>query len=100
MIKVKAVDKDLEEFGEIRYSFKGDYVNDFVIDEQTGEIRVANAATLDREKVSEIMLKVEAIDLAPPEERKSSVVPVQLSFIIVGYCTRSLCLKLLISGLN
>lgn len=84
VIKVKAVDKDLEEFGEIRYSFKGDYVNDFVIDEQTGEIRVANAATLDREKVSEIMLKVEAIDLAPPEERKSSVVPVRVKIVDVN----------------
>lgn len=75
--KVKATDGDLDEFGEIRYSFKGDYVNDFVIDEQTGDIKVANSAALDREKVPDILLKVEAVDLAPPEERKSSIVPVK-----------------------
>lgn len=77
VIKVSASDGDADDFGKIRYSFKGDYTNDFVINEQTGEIRVANSATLDRETSPEITLKVEATDLAPKQESKSVVVPVR-----------------------
>lgn len=76
VVKVKAVDGDLDEFGRIKYDFKGDYVNDFIIDEVTGDIKVANSATLDHEKLPEILLKVEASDMAPKEERKSSIIPV------------------------
>lgn len=80
VIKVSATDADLDDFGKIRYTFKGDYINDFVINEQTGEIKVTNAAMLDREKISDILLKVEASDMAPKEESKSVVVPVRFFF--------------------
>lgn len=76
MINVTATDGDLGNYGRIAYSFKGDYISDFVIDGKTGVIKVANSASLDREKVQEILLKVEASDLASPEERRSAIVPV------------------------
>ncbi|XP_065199853.1 cadherin-87A [Planococcus citri] len=78
VVKVSATDGDADDFGRIKYSFKGDYVSDFVINEHTGEIRVSNSAALDRETVPEITLKVEATDLAPKEESKSVVVPVHV----------------------
>lgn len=75
-MKVSATDGDLGDFGKIKYSFKGDHINDFVIDEHSGEIKVANSAALDREKISEILLKVEAIDSDSKDEARSVVVPV------------------------
>lgn len=76
VLKVTATDSDLEDFGKIRYHFKKDYVDNFVIEEYTGIIKVANSATLDREKISEVLLNVEASDTAPSDEKRSAIVPV------------------------
>lgn len=75
---MSATDGDKDDFGKVRYSLKGDSIKDFVINEQTGEIKVANGANLDREKTSNITFQVEASDLAPKGESKSVVVPVRI----------------------
>lgn len=76
VINVTASDGDLGNYGRITYAFKGEYISDFDVDAKTGVIKVANSATLDREKVQEILLKIEASDLAGADERRSAIVPV------------------------
>lgn len=76
VINVTASDGDLGNYGRITYAFKGEYISDFDVDAKTGVIKVANSATLDREKIQEILLKIEASDLAGADERRSAIVPV------------------------
>ncbi|XP_070490349.1 cadherin-87A isoform X2 [Chironomus tepperi] len=70
---VHAHDADEGEFGVLKYALIGEQSQHFEIDENTGEIFVANTTALDREKQSEIMLSVVAIDQGLPiDERRST----------------------------
>lgn len=75
ILQVRANDLDSDENGKIRYSIeKGDRMNQFNIEEDTGYISVANE--LDRETVSSYVLEVVAKDSGFPE--LSSIVLVNL----------------------
>jgi hypothetical protein len=68
-------------FGEIKYSFFDKPPDLFTIDADTGEIKVANGAIIDREKTDSIWLRIKAVDTAPPNFRKESAAAVSFAFI-------------------
>ncbi|XP_023225891.1 cadherin-86C-like [Centruroides sculpturatus] len=63
VVKIEATDKDSGEFGEIRYtSINGPIARNLNLDPQTGIITLVSAKGLDRERVPEYTLTVEARD--------------------------------------
>ncbi|XP_013392044.1 cadherin-87A-like [Lingula anatina] len=62
--RVQASDKDDGDFGRVFYSISGQGADNFYINPQTGEIRLADGATLDRETTQEYTLIVSAADNA------------------------------------
>jgi len=52
----------------------------FVIDSNTGIVKVNDSSFLDREVTSELMLTIQARDDAPPDLTKSAIVLVNTSF--------------------
>lgn len=77
--KVEAFDKDLGAFGAITYSLIGENNKYFTIDSYTGNIMVADASILDREKVKQITLTAVAKDKAPLTVQKSTTAAVYLN---------------------
>jgi hypothetical protein len=57
----------------VHYSIIGDTFG-FIIDQDTGMVKVNDSSFLDREITSELMLTIQAKDEAPPGLTKSSVV--------------------------
>lgn len=76
--KVEAFDADVGTFGEITYTLIGEYNKYFSIDAYTGNIMVADATMLDREKINEITLTAVAQDKAPTTVQKSATAAVKL----------------------
>lgn len=60
------------DFGAIKYSLLGEQSQHFEIDENTGEIFVAESADLDREKQAEIILSAVATDQGLPVDGRRS----------------------------
>lgn len=67
-----ATDADKGLFGMIHYSIIGNNYG-FVIDQDTGIVKVNNSSFLDREITSELMLTIQAKDKAPPGSIKSTI---------------------------
>lgn len=59
-------------FGLVRYSIIG-HKYGFIIDQDTGIVRVNDSSSLDREVTSEFMLTIQAKDEAPPDLTKTAV---------------------------
>lgn len=59
-------------FGLVRYSIIGNKYG-FIIDQDTGIVKVNDTSFLDREVTSEFMLTIQAKDEAPPSLTKSAV---------------------------
>lgn len=68
-----ATDADKGLFGLIHYSIIGNKFG-FLIDQDTGIVKVNDSSFLDREITSELMLTIQARDEAPPGLTKSSIV--------------------------
>lgn len=68
-----ASDADKGLFGLVHYSIIGNKFG-FVIDQDTGMVKVNDSSFLDHEVTSELMLTIQARDEAPPGLTKSSVV--------------------------
>lgn len=78
ILQVRANDLDSDENGKIRYSIeKGDRMNQFNIEEDTGYISVANE--LDRETISSYVLEVIAKDRGFPELSTYVLVNLEIS---------------------
>lgn len=78
VIAVRATDNDADEYGEITYTLTGEHSENFVIDNQTGYIRVANSNFLDHENINETVIQVIASDKAPTQVRRSVTVPINI----------------------
>ncbi|CAH1176398.1 unnamed protein product [Phaedon cochleariae] len=78
VLAVRALDKDAEEYGEVRYTLAGEHSENFAIDNKTGYITVANSNFLDHERINETVIQVVAFDLAPRNLRRTVSVPVYL----------------------
>lgn len=70
---VTASDADKGLFGLIHYSIIGNKYG-FIIDQDTGIVKVNDSSFLDREVTSEFMLTIQAKDEAPPSLTKNAVV--------------------------
>lgn len=57
----------------IRYSIIGNKYG-FIIDQDTGTVRVNDSTFIDREIISELMITIQAKDEAPPGLTKSATV--------------------------
>lgn len=68
-----ATDADKGLFGLVHYSIIGNKYG-LVIDKDTGIITVNDSSFLDREVTSELKLTIQAIDEAPPNLTKSTIV--------------------------
>ncbi|XP_066259350.1 cadherin-87A isoform X1 [Euwallacea similis] len=79
LLRVRAVDKDAGEYGEVVYELTGEHNENFDIDSKSGEITVANSNFLDHEKITECVLQVVARDKAPANIRRSMSVPVYIT---------------------
>lgn len=78
ILQVRASDLDADENGKIRYSIeKGDRMNQFNIEEDSGYISVANE--LDRETISNYVLEVVARDSGFPELSTYVLVNLEIS---------------------
>ncbi|XP_014253016.1 cadherin-87A [Cimex lectularius] len=75
--KVSATDMDMGHAGKLTYSLSQPNLN-FGIDSETGEISVLPGANLDREIHEEYTVKVIAVDGAPGDEARSTIVPVHI----------------------
>lgn len=60
------------EFGAVKYTLLGEHSHNFVIDEITGEISVADSNELDREKQSELIVSAVATDQGSPMDSRRS----------------------------
>ncbi|XP_025413054.1 cadherin-87A isoform X2 [Sipha flava] len=80
---VIATDADKGLFGLVHYSIIGDTFG-FIIDQDTGMVKVNDSSFLDREITSELMLTIQAKDEAPPGLTKSSVVLLYIKLIDVN----------------
>ena len=88
ILQVRANDLDTDENGKIRYSIeKGDRMNQFNIEEETGYISVANE--LDRETMSNYVLEVVARDSGFPELSTYVLVNLEISDANDNYPTFS-----------
>lgn len=88
ILQVRANDLDSDENGKIRYSIeKGDRMNQFNIEEDTGYISVANE--LDRETISNYVLEVIARDSGFPELSSYVLVNLEISDANDNYPTFS-----------
>ena len=75
VVTVRGEDADIESPGIIRFSIiGGNFGNSFMIDEETGMIRIAS--DIDRETVSEFELRVRVRDLGNPEMRRGTTIPI------------------------
>lgn len=70
------------EFGEVTYNISGELSNLFTIDSTTGVISVAEGAVIDRENITDVYLRAVASDNAPPQNRKTTSVPVSVPMTI------------------
>lgn len=66
-------------FGLVRYSIIGNKYG-FIIDPDTGIVKVNDSSFLDREVTSDFMLTIQAKDEAPPGLTKTAVVLVNIFF--------------------
>jgi len=66
-------------FGLVRYSIIGNKYG-FIIDQDTGIVKVNDSSFLDREVTSDFMLTIQAKDEAPPGLTKTAVVLVNIFF--------------------
>lgn len=69
-------------FGLVRYSIIGNKYG-FVIDQDTGIVKVNDSSFLDREVTSDFMLTIQAKDEAPPGLTKTAVVLVNIFFLLL-----------------
>ncbi|XP_037778261.1 cadherin-23-like [Penaeus monodon] len=76
VLTVTATDADTEEHGQVTYTLGGEGALMFVVNETTGEIRVARGAQLDREATPTITLEVTAHDtpMGGINQRKTTVI--------------------------
>lgn len=76
VLTVTATDADTEEHGQVTYTLGGEGALMFVVNETTGEIRVARGAQLDRESTPTITLEVTAHDtpMGGINQRKTTVI--------------------------
>lgn len=77
MTIVIATDADKGLFGLVRYSIIGNKYG-FIIDQDTGIVKVNDSSFLDREVTSEFMLTIQAKDEAPPGLAKTAVALVNI----------------------
>ncbi|KAJ8969553.1 hypothetical protein NQ314_001705 [Rhamnusium bicolor] len=79
VVAVRAKDLDADDYGEISYNLTGEHHENFIIDNKTGYITVANSNFLDHEKINETVIQVVASDGAPSNLRRSVSVPVYIT---------------------
>ncbi|XP_067636828.1 cadherin-87A [Eurosta solidaginis] len=82
--KVEAFDADVGPFGELTYTLIGENNKYFSIDAYTGNIMVADASILDREKIGEITLTAVAQDKAPATVQKSATAAIHINVLDVN----------------
>lgn len=75
-----ATDADKGLFGLVRYSIIGNKYG-FIIDQDTGIVKVSDSSFLDCEVTSELILTIQAKDEAPPGLTKSTIVLVDHFYI-------------------
>ncbi|XP_026808223.1 cadherin-87A [Rhopalosiphum maidis] len=80
---VIATDADKGLFGLVRYSIIGNKYG-FIIDQDTGIVKVNDSSFLDREVTSDFMLSIQAKDEAPPGLTKTAVVLLFIKLIDVN----------------
>ncbi|XP_072929429.1 cadherin-87A [Epargyreus clarus] len=83
VVAVSAVDGDEDEYGEVRYSLSGDQASLFSIDPVSGVVTVADG-NIDRETITDVWLRVVAVDNAPPHIRKSTSVPLHIKILDIN----------------